>query len=169
VKDIIGKQLLMQGGRRSFMNEKRDGHQIPDTGGENKSDNYASKTSDRLTADEGAVDLSNEQNQYQLTETQTHAFEETFEYLEEYISPAELEPLQLSVTQIMVEAARGENANEELLWKRLDDLRRTHPHVLQKVLDSLNATGTGFHTRVRRISERMAEEINNPSPDQEAF
>jgi hypothetical protein len=151
------------------MNEKRDAHQIPNTGGGSKRDNYTSETTDRLTADEGAEDLTNEQNQYQLTETQTHAFEETFEYLEEYISPAEREPLQLSVTQIMVEAARGENANEALLWKRLDDLRRTHPHVLQKVLDSLNATGTGFHTRVRRVSERMAEEINNPSPDQEAF
>jgi DNA invertase Pin-like site-specific DNA recombinase len=110
-----------------------------------------------------------ESNQLELDERQAHAFEETFDYLEKNVSQAEQETLQLSVTQIMVEAARGENANETLLWKRLDDLRRTHPHVLQKLLDGLNATGTGFHTRVRRVTERMAEEINNPSPDQEVF
>jgi hypothetical protein len=130
-----------------IMNENKNKEDIPETGGGNET----------------------ESNQLELNERQAHAFEETFEYLEKNTSQAEQETLQLSVTQIMVEAARGENANEALLWKRLDDLRRTHPHVLQKLLDSLNATGTGFHTRVRRVAERMAEEINNPSPDQEAF
>jgi hypothetical protein len=129
------------------MNDKKDPQEIPDTGG----------------------DFRSESEQLHLNDRQAHAFEEIFAYLDEVVSPAERDALNLSVTQIMVEAARGEHANEALLWKQMDDLRRTHPHVLQKLLDSLNATGTGFHIQVRRVVERMAEQINNPSPDQETF
>jgi hypothetical protein len=129
------------------MNDKKDPQEIPDTGG----------------------DFRSEFEQLHLNDRQAHAFEEIFAYLDEVVSPAERDALNLSVTQIMVEAARGEHANEALLWKQMDDLRRTHPHVLQKLLDSLNATGTGFHIQVRRVAERMAEQINNPSPDQETF
>jgi hypothetical protein len=155
-----------------FMNEKQDRREIPETGGESGDEdqtfrNTAAIDNRRTIID--SEDMPGETDELQLDEKQAYAFEKTFEYLDESVSPAERDALQLSVTQIMLEAARGENANEALLWKRMDDLRRTHPHILQKLLDSLNATGTGFHTQVRRVAERMAEEINNPSPDQEAF
>jgi hypothetical protein len=150
------------------MNGKKDPRSIPDGGDEGK---ISSKKSlnDLIEENQAVQDLSNEENQLQLNERQAYAFEKTFEYMDEHVSPAERDPLHLSVTQIMLEAARGENANETLLWKRMDDLRRTHPHILQRLLDSLNATGTGFHICVRRVAERMAEQVNNPSPDQEPF
>jgi hypothetical protein len=155
-----------------FMNEKQDRREIPETGEESGDEDQTFQNSaavDIRRAELDSEDTPDETDELQLDEKQAYAFEKTFEYLDESVSPAERDALQLSVTQIMLEAARGENANEALLWKRMDDLRRTHPHILQKLLDSLNATGTGFHTRVRRVAERMAEEINNPSPDQEAF
>ena len=154
------------------MNEKQDRHEIPETGGEfgNEDQTFRNTAAiDTRRTNSESEEMPDEAGELQLNEIQAYVFEKTFEYLDESVSPAERDVLQLSVTQIMVEAARGENANEALLWKLLDDLRRTHPHILQKLLDSLNATGTGFHTRVRRVAERMAEEINNPSPDQEAF
>jgi hypothetical protein len=150
------------------MNGKKDPRGIPDGGNEGEISSTKS-VNDLFEENKAAQDLSNEENQLHLDERQAHAFEKTFEYMDEHVSPAERDPLHLSVTQIMLEAARGENANETLLWKRMDDLRRTHPHILQKLLESLNATGTGFHTRVRRVAERMAEQVNNPSPDQETF
>jgi hypothetical protein len=155
-----------------FMNEKQDRREIPETGGESGDEDQSFRNTaavDIRRTELDSEDTPDETDELQLDEKQAYAFEKTFEYLDESVSPAERDALQLSVTQIMLEAARGENANEALLWKRMDDLRRTHPHILQKLLDSLNATGTGFHTRVRRVAERMAEEINNPSPDQEAF
>jgi hypothetical protein len=155
-----------------FMNEKQDRREIPETGGEFGDEDQSFRNTaavDNYKPYMDSEDMPEETDELQLDENQAHAFEETFEYLDESVSPSERDALQLSVTQIMLEAARGENANEALLWKRMDDLRRTHPQILQKLLDSLNATGTGFHTRVRRVAERMAEQINNPSPDQEAF
>jgi hypothetical protein len=154
------------------MNKNRDRKEIPETGGvfRNQENIHLNSPNPGLNnEDEQNEETMGHSDELHLSEQQAHAFEKTLEYVDEVLSPAEQDAVQLPVTQIMIEAARGDNANEALLWKRLDDLRRTHPHVLKKLLDAINATGAGFPLRVRRVAERMSEQINNPSPDQETF
>jgi septal ring factor EnvC (AmiA/AmiB activator) len=154
------------------MNENRDRKEIPETGGtfRNQENTHLNSPNPGLNRkDQQEEETLGGTEELHLSEQQAHAFEKTLQYIEEVLSPAEHDAIQLTVTQIMVEAARGDNANEALLWKRLDDLRRAHPHVLKKLLDAINATGAGFPLRVRRVAERMSEQINNPSPDQETF
>ncbi len=64
------------------------------------------------------------------------------------------EDLQVNVAEIKAEAAKGEQADESFLSRRLRNIERIAPDIAEVVLITLTNPAAGFATIVKKVAER---------------
>ena len=63
--------------------------------------------------------------------------------------------LKTDVQEIQQEVVKGESADESFLARRLRNIQRTAPDILEVVLSALTSPAAGFAAVVRKVAERM--------------
>jgi hypothetical protein len=73
------------------------------------------------------------------------------------LTPLDRADLKEEVEEVHAEVEKGDQADESFLARRLRNLRRVAPDILDVVLATLTHPGAGFATAVRKVAERMKE------------
>lgn len=69
-------------------------------------------------------------------------------------SPEDKQDLQANVAEIKAEAARGEEADESFLSRRLRNIDRIAPDIFEVLLATLANPAAGFAMVVKKVAER---------------
>jgi hypothetical protein len=100
-------------------------------------------------------------DQYKTTSSGTAEaaalFEKIFTAIDEHsrLNPVEKEDLKSQVEEVKAEAAKGDQADESFLSRRLRNIQRMAPDILDVVLATLGNPAAGFGLAVRKIAERI--------------
>ncbi|HSH14234.1 MAG TPA: hypothetical protein VLA15_10805 [Desulfurivibrionaceae bacterium] len=77
------------------------------------------------------------------------------------LSPTEKADLKAEVEEVKTEAEKGAQANESFLTRRLRNIQRMAPDILDVVLATLANPVAGFASAVRKIAEKMKAEAGS--------
>jgi len=68
--------------------------------------------------------------------------------------------LQAEVQELEAETAKGNQADESFLARRLRSIRRMAPEILEVILATLSSPAAGFSMVVRKVAEKMKAEAS---------
>ncbi len=75
----------------------------------------------------------------------------------EELDPLDRADLETDVTDLQAEVVKGDEADESFIARRLRNIQRVAPDILDVVLATLGNPAAGFALAVRKVAERMGE------------
>lgn len=78
-------------------------------------------------------------------------------------SPKDKEYLKIELQEVQTEIDKGEEANESFLARRLRNIERMAPDILEVVVATLTNPAAGFNSVVTKVANKMKESSDNSS------